>query len=177
MMMKIFSPSDMDTLTQRAKDSLRLRQYSNIHNSFEEPCQRLFNAIEPSSYIRPHKHSIDRRDELLIAIRGIFACIIFTDNGLVSQVVYFGSEKYGTDMSLGVEVGADTWHTILALKSGSVLLEVKEGPFDFSSAKEFACWSPQEGSQGVSDFIQDLYCHLDEKLLKAVGVVDLAKRV
>ena len=124
-----------------------------------EPCQRLFNAIEPDSYIRPHRHLIEARDETLIAIRGLFALITFTEAGEIADVVRFGSEKYADngDCSTGVELPAGTWHSLVALVPGSVLMEVKAGPFNPQVPKEFAPWSPEEGSAEASDYVAGLF--------------------
>ncbi len=154
--MKIFSAEQLDQLVMQAECSPRLRQHQNIHMDFDEPCQRLFNAIEPGSYIRPHRHASVPRNELLVAIRGLMALVTFDDEGRVQQVVRFGSEKYGLDMAVGLEVAPTTWHTVLALVPGSVLLEVKAGPFDPAQPKNLADWAPAEGSERVSKYLSDL---------------------
>lgn len=144
--MKIFSAEYLDDLSGQAKDSHRQRQHRNIHRSYQDACQRLFNAIEPGSYIRPHKHGTDPRDELLVAIRGQMALVTFDEQGKVTGALRFGSEKHGPDVAAGAEVPPDTWHTVIALEPGSVLLEVKAGPFDPSQPKDLAPWAPEEGS-------------------------------
>ncbi|NTU50093.1 MAG: cupin fold metalloprotein, WbuC family, partial [Desulfobulbaceae bacterium] len=53
--MKVFSADYLDHLTLEAETGIRLRQHRNIHTDYQEPCQRLFNAIETHSYIRPHR--------------------------------------------------------------------------------------------------------------------------
>jgi cupin fold WbuC family metalloprotein len=49
----------------------------------------LFNAIEIGSYIRPHKHASDPRDEMLVAVRGQIALLSFHNDGDVVDVVRF----------------------------------------------------------------------------------------
>jgi cupin fold WbuC family metalloprotein len=153
---KVFSAVQLNSLVTRAVASTRLRQHQNIHASFDEPCQRLFNAIEPSSYIRPHRHASFPRDEMLIAVRGLMILVTFDDSGRVLESVPFGSEKYGADIAVGVEVSPETWHTVLALESGSVLLEIKAGPFDPEQPKDLAPWAPPEGTQEVAQFLRSL---------------------
>ncbi len=118
--MKVFSAAELDALTQQARATPRLRQHRNIHDDYQAACQRLFNAIEPDSYIRPHRHSVDPRDELLMAVRGLMALITFDDAGHVTSVVRFGSEAHGPGVAAGVEVAPATWHTVVALAPGSV---------------------------------------------------------
>lgn len=154
--MKIFSAEYVDGLSVQAQDSLRKRQHRNIHQSYQDPCQRLFNAIEPGSYIRPHRHASDPRDELLIAVRGLMVLVAFDEQGNVTGVVRFGSEKHGSDTAVGAEVSANTWHTVIALQPGCVLLEVKAGPFDPNQPKDLAPWAPQEGSPMALDYLSQL---------------------
>jgi cupin fold WbuC family metalloprotein len=154
--MKIFSAHYLDGLTAQAQLNPRKRQYRNIHENFKEPCQRLFNAIEPGSYICPHRHATDPRAELLIALRGSMALMIFDTEGKVTEVVRFGTDKSGDRLALGVEIPANTWHTVIALESGSILLEVKAGPFDPNQPKDLATWAPEEGSAAASDYLNQL---------------------
>ena len=154
--MKQFSPDYLSDLTEQAKTNDRLRQHRNIHQSFQDPCQRLFNAIEPGSYIRPHRHASDPRDELLVAIRGLMALITFDDSGTVTNVLRLGTEKYGPATCPAAELTSDVWHTVIALGSGCVLLEAKAGPFDPNQPKDLAPWAPPEFSSDVSRYLKTL---------------------
>lgn len=148
----------LDSLSEQARRSPRARHHFNLHAGYEEPCQRLLNAIEPGSYIPPHRHAIDPKTESLIAVRGLFALILFDDTGAVAHVVRFGSERYleSSATSIGVELQPGAWHTVLALAPGSVLLEIKAGPFIPTAAKELASWAPREGSAGVPAYLRFL---------------------
>lgn len=146
----------IQALNTQAKQSNRLRQHHNLHLSFDEPCQRLLNSIEPGSYIRPHRHSLDPKTETLIAVSGLFGLVVFDDDGGILSASRFGTEKYfrkDSEIDLGAELPSGVWHTVLALVPGSILLEVKAGPFDPDSAKEFAPWSPDENSSEVAIYM------------------------
>lgn len=156
MNMQVFTSQTLDELASNAKANPRLRQHKNIHASYQDPCQRLFNAIEPGSYIRPHKHATAPRDEMLVAVRGLMALLSFNDDGEVTKVVRFGSEKYGAECAVGVELTSGTWHTVLALVPACLLLEVKAGPFDPNQPKDLAPWAPEEGSDEVGVYLQYL---------------------
>lgn len=153
---KTFDAHYLNDLTTQAMSSPRLRQNRNIHKHYQDVCQRLFNAIEPGSYIRPHRHVSESREELLIAIRGLMALITFDDQGCVTDIFRFGSEKYASDLAVGVEVAFSTWHTVIALEPGCVLLEVKAGPFDPTRPKDLAAWAPEEGSAIAQVYLQGL---------------------
>jgi cupin fold WbuC family metalloprotein len=154
--MKVFSADYLNELTAEAQSSPRKRQHRNIHEDYKDPCQRLFNAIAPDSYIRPHKHATDPRDELLIAIRGSMALVTFDDSGNVMRVVRFNSGCNSEKLAVGIEVPANTWHTVIALEPGCILLEVKAGPFDPKQPKDLAPFAPAEGSAGANDYLNQL---------------------
>jgi cupin fold WbuC family metalloprotein len=154
--MKFFDSHYLAHLTAQARVSPRLRQHRNIHQSYQDVCQRLFNAIEPSSYIRPHRHNAYSREELLVAVRGAMALVAFDDQGAVINVLRFGTEKFGGDIAVGAEVPASAWHTVIALESGCILLEIKAGPFDPYQPKDLATWAPEEGSDEAKDYLNGL---------------------
>lgn len=154
--MKVFSSTYLNKLTEEALLNPRKRQHRNIHESFTEPCQRLFNAIEQGSYIRPHRHASDPRDEMLIAVRGLMALVLFDDKGNVTEVVQFGASKNGEYFAAGAEVPACMWHTVIALMPGCVLLEVKAGPFDPSQPKDLAPWAPEESGSDAEQYLEKL---------------------
>lgn len=154
--MKIFTANYLNDLSGQAKNNHRQRQHRNIHQSYQDTCQRLFNAIEPRSYIRPHRHAADPRDELLVAIRGVMLLVTFDEQGDVIGVLRFGSEKFGRDIATGAEVPSNTWHTVIALEPGCVLLEVKAGPFDPDKPKELAPWAPDESTSAAKSYLHKL---------------------
>lgn len=154
--MKVFSSDYLDALTAEAQVNPRKRQHRNLHESYGDPCQRLFNAIEVDSYIRPHRHATDPREELLIAIRGAMVFVMFDDHGNVVDFVRFGLSKSSEKVAAGVEVSAKTWHTVIVLEPGSVLLEVKSGPFDPCQPKDLAPWAPDEGGADAKLYLSQL---------------------
>jgi cupin fold WbuC family metalloprotein len=158
MPVKVFSQKTLETLVSKAQQSTRARQHQNIHQSFDDPCQRFLNAIGVGSYIRPHRHSLDPKTETLVAIRGLFSLIIFTESGEIAEVIKFGSEKFddGRAQGVGAELTPGVWHTVVALTEGAVMLELKAGPFDPAAAKEFAPWAPDEGTDEAISYLKAL---------------------
>jgi len=166
--MDIFSSKYFTTLVSEARISDRKRQHRNIHRSLDEKSQRLMNAIGLESYIAPHRHFLDPKSECLIAVRGLFAAVIFSENGTVEKIEFFGTEKF-TNLSVGLELLPEEWHTVVALTHGSALFEVKEGPFDPKKAKEFAPWAPSEGSTDAQDYLDQLRALCKQRLLNSSG--------
>jgi cupin fold WbuC family metalloprotein len=153
-----FSSDFLNLLTHSAEQSSRQRQHKNIHLHYNEPCQRLFNAIGLTSYIRPHRHSIDPKDECLIAVRGRMALLVFDDIGHVQHVVRFGVQTTEAQQAIGVGVNlpAGVWHTVIAEVPGSILFEVKSGPFNPEQAKEYAAWAPEEDAPEAAEYLMEL---------------------
>ena len=154
--MRVIGVSVLDELTASAVQSPRLRQHENLHQSYSDPCQRLLNAIEPSSYIPPHRHSLDPREELLVALRGLLGVIIFDDVGHIVDTRLLGTEKYGANVCAAIEVSSKDWHTVVALSEGAVLLETKAGPFNPDMPKEIAPWAPAEGVSECEEYLSTL---------------------
>jgi len=156
--MKKFTIDYFENLLTAAAHSERLRMHENLHNSFSDPCQKLFNAICPNSYIRPHRHLLDPKDETLIAIKGLFGLFIFSDEGSLQSIELFGSQDYSEKYSIafGVEVPSSAWHTVISLVEKSILFEVKSGPFNPHLSKEYARWAPEEGSSLAHEYNQNL---------------------
>ena len=112
---KIFSDAFLLSLSQEAEASQRLRQHRNIHDSHDEKSQRVVNAICTESYIAPHRHQLDPRNECLIALRGLFAAVIFNDFGEIQKIEFFGTQKFD-NVSVGLELDSETWHNYQKLE-------------------------------------------------------------
>ena len=163
--MFILSNIFMSTLSKDAAISVRGRKHLNIHSTHQDFCQRFINAIGKDSYIRPHRHTVSNKRELLVALKGSFSLLTFDDHGNFIDNIFFGSEKYvgSSCPNLGLEIPPEVWHTVIAIEENSVLLEVKEGPFISSEAKEFASWAPQEGSDSAAVFLANCRSFISQK--------------
>ncbi len=118
-MMKIVDKKAIQSLCLEARKSPRLRQNLNLHNSYEDVSQRLLNAMEPGSYIRPHRHLGDSKEECFIGIQGRVALIIFDDKGSITSRIPLGP----AEDTVCVDVPIGVWHTVVALEPRSVFFE------------------------------------------------------
>lgn len=147
--MKKIAQPDLNTLSQQAKSADRLRKNFNIHSAVSEPVQRLINAFEPGSYVRPHRHVLAEQWELFVIVRGEAVVLLFDDDGTVLV-----REKLNTDdASRIIEIPANTWHTIFATCPDTVLFECKPGPYMPLADKDFAAWAPAENTAQAAGFI------------------------
>lgn len=162
MSIKVFSLDDLDVLSNEAVRSPRRRQHRNIHIDYAEPCQRLFNAIEPGSYLRPHRHGAGQGPETMIAIRGLMHLVVFDDDGGIAETQMFGAghDTGRHHLSVGVETPPGLWHTVVSMEPGSILLEIKAGPFDPLAPKFPAPWAPEEGSPEADEYLKALVARL-----------------
>ncbi len=129
----------LDDVAADALDSPRRRSILRFHD-YPDYLQRMLNAIEPESYARPHQHRDPDKVEIFVALRGSVLMVRFSEDGLPLEGVVVSTDG----PVRGVEVPAGAWHCLLALQSGTVLFEVKEGPYDAATDKRFATWSPPE---------------------------------
>jgi cupin fold WbuC family metalloprotein len=150
--MQIIDNTLLDQLADKARTSPRRRANFNLHESYDDPCQRLLNAVEPGSYVRPHRHFEPPRPETFVVLRGHFAVLIFADDGSLQEVVAL---RVGGG-TVGVDIPAGTWHSVMALQRGSIFFETKPGPYLPLSDKDFAPWAPAEGSAEVADYLRQL---------------------
>ena len=143
----------LDKTTERAKQSPRLRMNFNFHESPDDPINRLLNAMEPDTYLRPHRHKNPDKNEIFLMIRGKAALFLFDDNGNITEQVIL-DPKSGI---YGGEIPCDVWHTLVILESGSVVYEVKPGPFAPLSTENMAPWSPAvEETENAKIFMNKL---------------------
>lgn len=136
------------SLAAAAAEAPRRRKNHNLHASPQDAVQRFFNAIEPGSYVRPHRHAQPHQEETLLVLQGRLGLLCFDDRGALTlqQVLSPGSENQGATIAPG------HWHSAVALEPGTVFFEVKAGPYDPACAAEFADWAPAEGSAEAAAF-------------------------
>lgn len=138
--MKRITRADLAELSVEARAVARRRKNLNLHASLDDPVQRLLNALEPGTYVRPHRHAEPAKWELMTIVSGRAVLLVFSDDGIVRQRI-----DLDRDTPI-VEIPPATWHMLAALEPGTVLLEVKPGPYGPTAPADFADWAPAEGS-------------------------------
>jgi cupin fold WbuC family metalloprotein len=126
----------------KARSGGRGRCNHNLHPTLADPVQRFLNALQPGSYVRPHRHD-GHRWELFLLLEGEAAAVAFDEDGTITETVLLchGGTR-------AVEFPGGVWHTVLALAPDTLLFEVKPGPYTPVSDKDFAAWAPREGETG-----------------------------
>ena len=121
----------LDELTEQAKVSPRLRMNLDLRDSETEQSQRMLNAIEPGSVLPIHRHQ--HTSELMVCLRGRLQVEFY--NELEKKCTdSFIIEPNGKNMAVSIPIGV--WHTVHALDSGTVILEMKAGAYDSLSPND-----------------------------------------
>ena len=111
----------LDNLTKQAIASPRLRQSFDLRNTSDDKSQRMLNAIEPGTIMPIHKHN--GSSETCVCIRGHFEEYFYDEKGNLMETV----DMVPGGVVLNIEKGQ--WHSLNCLKSGTVLLEAKDGAY------------------------------------------------
>lgn len=131
----------INSLCAQATASPRQRTTFNLHESLADPVQRFLNIMQPGTYVRPHRHDDPTKWELTVALSGRVVVLVLEPDGVVRERI----ELDAMGPEYGLELPAGSWHTCAALTPDTVLLEIKRGPYDAVTDKDFANWAPLEG--------------------------------
>ncbi len=115
----------MDSLTEQAKASPRLRMNLDLRNSAEDQSQRMLNAIEPGSPLPIHRHR--KTCETVVCLRGRLVWEFYDE---LERTCTDRIELCPNGPVVALNVPAGQWHTVHALESGSVILEMKDGAYE-----------------------------------------------
>ena len=122
--MKI-SQALLDDLTAKAKESPRLRMNLDLRDSAEDSSQRMLNAIEPGSPLPIHRHQ--RTSETVVCLRGRLVEEFYDD---LERICTERIELSPNGPVVALNIPAGQWHTVHALESGTVILEMKNGKYE-----------------------------------------------
>lgn len=114
----------LDKLTAEAKASPRLRMNYDLRNSDKDQSQRMLNAIEPGSPLPIHRHQ--KTSETVVCLRGRLVWEFYDE---LERICTERIELSPNGPIVALNVPQGQWHTVRALESGSVILEMKDGPY------------------------------------------------
>ena len=115
----------LDDLTAKAKESPRLRMNLDLRDTDEDTSQRMLNAIEPGSPLPIHRHQ--NTSETVICLRGRLVEEFYDD---LERTCTERIEIYPGGTIVALNIPAGQWHTVQALESGTVILEMKNGKYE-----------------------------------------------
>ena len=99
----------LDQVSIQAKESTRLRMNYNFHQSLDDKCHRMLNAVEPGTEVPIHRHPT--KDESFVILRGKVRSTTYNDDGSIIDSVVLSQDNgvYGVDIPKGV------WHKLESL--------------------------------------------------------------
>ena len=124
-MVEKISQAVLDNLTEQAKSSPRLRMNLDLRNSSKDQSQRMLNAIEPGSPLPIHRHR--KTSETVVCLRGGLVEEFYDE---LERICIERIELSPNGPVVALNIPAGQWHTVQALESGTVIMEVKDGPYE-----------------------------------------------
>ena len=115
----------LDKLTEEAKASPRLRMNLDLRNDENDDSQRMLNAIEPGSLLPIHRHQ--KTSETVVCLRGRLVEEFYDD---LERMCTERIELAPNGPVVALNIPAGQWHTVSALESGTVILEMKNGAYE-----------------------------------------------
>ena len=115
----------LDKLTEEAKASPRLRMNMDLRNSDSDSLQRMLNAIEPGSPLPIHRHQ--KTSETVVCLRGRLVEEYYDE---LERVCTERIELSPTGPVVALNIPAGQWHTVRALESGTIILEMKNVAYE-----------------------------------------------
>ena len=115
----------LDELTAKAKESPRLRMNLDLRNSADDTSQRMLNAIEPGSEVPIHRHQ--KTSETVVCLRGRLVEEFYDE---LERICTERIELSPNGPVVVLNIPAGQWHTVHALESGTVILEMKNGAYE-----------------------------------------------
>ena len=155
------SPKDQvtvidDSLLERVVEASRMSPRGRIilpfHKSDDDHCHRMLNALQPGSYIRPHRHRSPPKAETILVLKGSICFVIFDSAGRIDNHFTLAAGS----LRIGIDIEPILYHTLFALENDTVVFEVKEGPFSPVTAGDFAEWAPPEGYSTAATYLEKL---------------------
>jgi len=115
----------LDDLTAKAKESPRLRMNRDLRDSEDDTSQRMLNAIEPGSPLPIHRHR--HTSETVVCLRGRLVEEFYDE---LERTCTETIELSPNGPVVALNIPAGQWHTVRALESGTVILEMKNGKYE-----------------------------------------------
>ena len=136
-----------------SRTSPRKRMILPFHKLPSDNLHRMLNALQPMSYVQPHRHLNPPKAESIIVLKGAIGYIEFKSTGDITNIYRLSSDSF----NIGIDTEPGIFHTFFATVEDTVLFEVKPGPYEQGSDKDFASWAPAEGSESSIDYLKNLY--------------------
>lgn len=140
----------IEDLRAQAARLPRLRTNHNFHAAPTDNPHRFLNVMIRGTYCQPHRHVTPPKAESWIVLRGAVRFFTFDDTGAVTTACDLAANS----ATLGIDLPPGGWHTLCVTSEYAVIFEVKPGPWDPATDKDFATWAPAEGAPEAPAYLQ-----------------------
>jgi cupin fold WbuC family metalloprotein len=152
---QLISDALFDRVAALASESPRLRINYNFHSGAGDNPHRFLNILLRGTYVRPHRHVTPPKSETFIVLEGMADAILFDDSGAINARYRLGGDS-AEGRLWGIDLPPGVWHTVVARTPRVVCFEVKPGPWDPHTDKEFAAWAPAENDPAAKAWCENL---------------------
>lgn len=141
--------SELDILKAAVKASAKRRARINTHPDGEDTLHEMIIAIDPSSYVRPHKHP--GKSEAFHIVEGDVDIVVFRDDGEIDRILPLGAP--GSGRSFYYRMSAPFFHTLVIRSDVLIVHEITNGPFR-PQATIFADFAPDDSEPRKAEAYQ-----------------------
>jgi cupin fold WbuC family metalloprotein len=152
----------LEVKSRDAKRNSRKREILALQRGNADALQRMINAIEPGSYVRPHRHHVPPKAESVVLLAGSVGFVAFHADGTLNRDACILLHR--SRGAVALDCRESVWHTFFALEPDTVVFESKSGPFNPDTDKEFAPWAPAEGSPDAAPYLERLVADFQKNL-------------
>lgn len=145
-----------------AKRNSRKREILALQRGNADSLQRMVNAIEPGSYVQPHRHHAPPKAESVVLLAGSIGFVAFYEDGTLNHDACILLHR--SRGAVALDCRESVWHSFFALEPDTVVFESKSGPFNPDTDKEFAPWAPPEGSPEAVAYLERLVADFKKNL-------------
>jgi cupin fold WbuC family metalloprotein len=142
-------PSDIETLRRAVSLTPKRRARINAHPDSGDELHEMIIAIEPGSYIRPHKHP--GKSEAFHIIEGAVDIVVFDEVGDIDRIVSLAAK--GGETPFYYRMSKPHYHTLIIRSDLLVVHEITNGPFR-PEGTIFADFAPEEDDIAAANSFQ-----------------------
>ena len=133
-------PDDIALLRLAVGKTTKRRARINAHPDSDDQLHEMIIAIEPNSYVRPHKHP--GKSEAFHIIEGAVDIVVFDETGDISRIVSLAAP--GGSTPFYYRMSEPHFHTLIIRSELLIVHEITNGPFR-PDGTVFAAFAPEEG--------------------------------
>ncbi|MEZ5197154.1 MAG: WbuC family cupin fold metalloprotein [Bacteroidales bacterium] len=151
-----FDNNHFNKIVEASTTAPRKRFHHFFNTSPDDLLQSIYIAMQPGTYVRPHKHQSPDKREIFVAFTGRFLILQFDDRGIITDHIILDP----TTNNFSIEIEPRIYHTVFCLAPDSVGIDIKNGPFSPINDKNFAPWAPKEDESGCLEYINNILYQL-----------------